>query len=178
MRDMVLSQLLSQATGDLLLVDEGGELGCNLLDVSVTVPDEGVQVAEVSTECSACRGGVHSQGSLRDAVTEDGEPLGLVQSLRDVQKAGGGRSPLRTQEVEGSLGTHAGGRVGGEALVFLHPIFPGAAVAGHVRAHVQVHVAATQVVGKGELVLVAENIALPPEQLHKLGEAGVVLNKK
>ena len=90
----------------------------------------------------------------------------------------GGGSPLRAQEVEGSLGTHARGRVGGEALVFLHPILPGGAVAGHVRAHVQVHVAATQVVSQGELVLVAEHVAFPPEQLHKLGEAGVVLNKK
>ena len=38
--------------------------------------------------------------------------------------------------------------------------------------------AATQVVSQGELVLVAEHVAFPPEQLHKLGEARVILNKK
>ena len=54
-------------------------------------------------------------------------------------------------------------------------LLPAATVAGHVRPHVQVDVAATQVVGEGELLLVAEDEALVPEQLYKLGEAGVVL---
>ena len=54
----------------------------------------------------------------------------------------GGGSPLRAQEVEGSLGAVALGRVGGVALVFLHPVLPGGAVAGHVGAHVQVHMVA------------------------------------
>ena len=35
--------------------------------------------------------------------------------------------------------------------------------------------AAAQVVGEIELVLVAKNEAFLPEQFHKLGEAGVVL---
>jgi hypothetical protein len=39
-------------------------------------------------------------------------------------------------------------------------------------------VAAAQVVGEIELVLVAKDEALLPEQFHELGEAGVVLIRK
>ena len=87
----------------------------------------------------------------------------------------GGGSPLGAQEVHGSLGTLADGRVSAQTLVFLHPHLSACEVARHVRPHVEVHVVALQVVGEIELVLVAKNEALLPEQLHELGEAGVVL---
>ena len=99
---------------------------------------------------------------------QDCKPLRLVHSLRDVEKAGGGRSPLGTQEVEGPLGTLADGRVGGEALILLHPVFPAPKVAGHIRPHIQVEVAAAQVVGEIKLLLVTEGEAFLPEQLYKL----------
>ena len=70
-------------------------------------------------------GHVYCFGSLGEASVKHCRQLRHVDSLGDVGQAGGGGSPLGAQEVEGSLGTHARGRVGGEALVFLHPILPG-----------------------------------------------------
>jgi hypothetical protein len=43
-----------------------------------------------------------------------------------------GGSPLGAQEVQGSLGALADGRVGAEALVFLHPVLSAPQIARHV----------------------------------------------
>ena len=52
------------------------------------------------------------------------KPLRPVHCLGDVEQAEGGGSPLRAQEVQGSLGALADGRVAAEALVLLHPVLP------------------------------------------------------
>ena len=112
---------------------------------------------------------------MQEASVEHGEDLRLVDGLCEVEEAVGGRSPLRAKEVQGAFRTLAGGRVVAEALVLTHPVLPARQVARHVRPHVQVDVVDAQVEGEIELLLVAEGKARVPEQLHELGEAGVVL---
>ena len=100
-------------------------------------------------------------GSLGEASVKHSKQLRPVDSLGDVEQAGGGGSPLGAQEVQGSLSALAGGRVVAEDLVLAHPVLPTRQVARHVRPHVQVEVVAAQVEGEVELLLI-------PEQLYKL----------
>ena len=67
---------------------------------------------------------VYYFGSLGEASVKHCKQLRPVHSLCDVEQAGGGGSPLRAQEVQGSLGALADGRVVAEALVLLHPVLP------------------------------------------------------
>ena len=84
-----------------------------------------------------------------------------VDSLGDVEQAGGGESPLGAQVVQGSLSALAGGRVVAEDLVLAYPVLPARQVARHVLPHVQVEEVAAQVEGEVELLLILE-------QLYKL----------
>ena len=79
----------------------------------------------------------------------------LGQPQGDQHQAGGGRSPLRAQEVQGILSTLAGSgsRVGAEVL--LHPVLPVGLTAWHVRPHVQVEDVSARDVGQVELLFVA-----------------------
>ena len=83
------------------------------------------------------------------------EDVGLEDSLLDVEEAGGGRSPLRAQEVQGILSTLAGSSPGVGAEVLLHPVLPVGLTAWHVRPHVEGEDVPSSKVGQVELLLVA-----------------------
>ena len=177
MCNMVFRKLLAKVARNPVLVDEGGNVSSYLLDVGVPHLDVVVEDADVSIQGSTSRSTVCCRGSLSEASVKHSESLGFVNCLGDVEQAGGRGTPFGAQEVQRTLGTPADGRVGALALVFLHPHFSAHQVARQIRPHIQVHVAAAQIVGEIELVLVGKNEALLPEQLDELGEAGMVLIK-
>ena len=96
-------------------------------------------------------------GSLREASVKHGGDLRLVDGLCEVEEAGGGRSPHRAKEVQGTLGKLAAGCSSVGALVLTHPVLSVSLI---------------------ELLFVAEGVAFVTQKIQELGEAGVVLVKK
>ena len=130
--EVVLGQLLPKRTGDLLLIDEAGNLSCSLIEEAVSHLDQVEEIAEVGAEMCASRCTCHCLGSLRETSVKHGKDFWLEDSLLDVEEAGGGRSPLRAEEVQGTLGALAGGNPGVGAQVLAHPVLPVSLTAWHV----------------------------------------------
>ena len=90
----------------------------------------------------------------------------------------GGGSPLTPKEVQGSLCTLAASLASVSAQVLTQPVLPVGLAPRHVSPHVDVEDIAAGDVGHVELLLVAKGIALDPEEVQELREAGMVLVKK
>ena len=116
-------------------------------------------------------------GCLRDASLEHGKDFGLVDGPLEVEEAGGGRSPLASEEVQGRLHALAVSLacVGAEVLAL--PVLPVGLAPWHVGPHVEGEDVAAGEAGQVELLLVAESVPLVPEEVQEAGEAGVILGR-